>query len=394
MLYHLFEYLNKGLVDFPGSGLFRYLSFRAALATLFSLLVAWIFGKYIIRFLQRKQIGEEIRNLGLEGQMAKKGTPTMGGVIILLSIMVPVLLFCNLLNVYVQLMIISTVWIGCVGFLDDYIKVYRKNKDGLHGRFKITGQVVLGLIVASTMCFCDDVVGSTTTTIPFVKENEFDYQWLSPVGDGIVGWIIYALVVIFIIVAVSNGANLTDGMDGLLPGVSIIIGVVLGIFAYLSGNMIYADYLNIMYIPQSGELVVFMAAFVGALVGFLWYNSYPAQVFMGDTGSLAIGAIIAVFAVVVRKELLIPVLCGIFFVESLSVVIQVAYFKYTKRKYGAGRRIFKMTPLHHHFQKKKGDIPALIQRPAQALPEAKIVIRFFIVAVLLAVLTVVTLKVR
>jgi phospho-N-acetylmuramoyl-pentapeptide-transferase len=424
MLYHLFEYLNKSLIDFPGSGLFRYLSFRAALTTLFSLLVAWIFGKYIIRFLQRKQIGEEIRDLGLEGQLAKRGTPTMGGVIVLLSILAPVLLFGNLSNVYVQLMIISTVWIGCIGFLDDYIKVFRKNKKGLHGRFKIIGQIGLGLIVASTMYFSDDVVvrerveknapdaqtevvssaeqrtvyvsesKTTKTTIPFVKENEFDYQWLSPVSAGFVGWIIYALVVIFIIVAVSNGANLTDGMDGLLPGVSIIIGVVLGIFAYLSGNIIYADYLNIMYIPRSGELVVFMAAFVGALIGFLWYNSYPAQVFMGDTGSLTIGAIIAVFAVVVRKELLIPILCGIFFVESLSVVIQVAYFKYTKRKYGEGRRIFKMTPLHHHFQRKKGDVPALIQSPAQALPEAKIVMRFFIVAVLLAVLTVVTLKVR
>jgi phospho-N-acetylmuramoyl-pentapeptide-transferase len=391
MLYHLFEYLNRSPIDFPGLRLFRYLSFRAALATVLSLLVAWIFGKYIIRFLQRKQIGEGIRDLGLEGQLAKKGTPTMGGIIILLSILAPVLLFGNLLNVYIQLMIISTVWIGCIGFLDDYIKVSRKNKEGLHGRFKIIGQVGLGLIVASTMYFCDD---TTKTTIPFVKGNEFDYQWLSPVSDSLVGWLIYALVMIFIIVAVSNGANLTDGMDGLLSGVSIIIGVVLGIFAYLSGNIIYADYLNIMYIPQSGELVVFMAAFVGALIGFLWYNSYPAQVFMGDTGSLTIGAIIAVFAVVVRKELLIPVLCGVFFVESLSVVIQVAWFKYTKRRYGEGRRIFKMTPLHHHFQKKMGDVPALIQRPAQALPEAKIVMRFFIVAILLAVLTVVTLKIR
>jgi phospho-N-acetylmuramoyl-pentapeptide-transferase len=427
MLYHLFEYLNKSLIDFPGSGLFRYLSFRAALAILFSLLIAWIFGKYIIRFLQRKQIGEEIRNLGLEGQLAKKGTPTMGGIIILLSILTPVLLFCNLSNVYVQLMIVSTVWIGCIGFLDDYIKVFRKNKQGLQGRFKIIGQIGLGIIVAATMYFCDDVVirervekntpnaqtevvgvtdqktvyvsesKTTKTTIPFVKENEFDYQWLSPVSGehaGLIGWIIYAIVAVFIIVAVSNGANLTDGMDGLLPGVSIIIGVVLGIFAYLSGNIIYADYLNIMYIPQSGELMVFMAAFIGALIGFLWYNSYPAQIFMGDTGSLTIGAIIAVFAIMVRKELLIPILCGIFFVESLSVVIQVAYFKYTKRKYGEGRRVFKMTPLHHHFQKKKGDVPALIQLPAQALPEAKIVVRFFIMAVLLAVLTVVTLKVR
>jgi phospho-N-acetylmuramoyl-pentapeptide-transferase len=408
--------------------LFRYLSFRAAIAVLVSLLMAWIFGKYIIRLLQRKQIGEEIRNLGLEGQLSKKGTPTMGGVIILLSILVPVLLFCKLTNVYVQLMIITTVWIGIIGFLDDYIKVFRKNKEGLHGRFKIIGQIGLGLIVAGTMYFSDDVVvreqvekntpnaqteivvnnaevetvyvsesKSTKTTIPFVKENEFDYKWLSPVSGenaGLIGWIIYMIVVVFIIVAVSNGANLTDGMDGMLSGISVVIGVVLGIFAYLSGNIIYSDYLNIMYIPQSGELVVFMAAFVGALVGFLWYNAYPAQVFMGDTGSLTIGAIIAVFAIVVRKELLIPVLCGIFFVESLSVVLQVAYFKYTKRKYGEGRRVFKMTPLHHHFQKPKGVVPALIQRPEQALPEAKIVIRFLIVAILLAVLTVVTLKVR
>jgi phospho-N-acetylmuramoyl-pentapeptide-transferase len=398
------------------------------MAVIFSLVIAWIFGKYIIRALQRRQIGEEIRNLGLEGQCSKKGTPTMGGIIILLAILVPILLFGDLMNVYVRLMIITTIWIGYIGFLDDYIKVFRKNKEGLHGRFKIIGQVGLGLIVAFTMYFCDDVVvrerveqntpnaqtelvgdiehqetvyvsesKTTKTTIPFVKENEFDYKWLSPVsgkyGESI-GWVIYCIVVVFIIVAVSNGANLTDGMDGLLSGTSIIIGSVLGIFAYLSGNIIYSDYLNIMYIPHSGELVVFMAAFIGALIGFLWYNSYPAQVFMGDTGSLTLGGIIAVFAIVIRKELLIPLLCGIFFVESLSVLIQVAYFKCTKRKYGEGRRIFKMTPLHHHFQKPAGHIPALIQRPVQALPEIKIVTRFWIVAILLAVLTVVTLKVR
>ncbi|MCL2098174.1 MAG: phospho-N-acetylmuramoyl-pentapeptide-transferase [Bacteroidales bacterium] len=428
MLYELFKYLQSRF-DFPGSGLVHYLSFRSAMAILLSLVIAWVFGKYIIRLLQRKQIGEEIRNLGLEGQLSKKGTPTMGGVIILLSILAPVLLFGDLSNIYIRLMIITTLWIGAIGFLDDYIKVFRKNKAGLHGRFKIVGQIGLGLIVGLTMFFCDDVVTrervamndpdahteiieregnretiylsgnikSTQTTIPFVKGNEFDYSWLSPVcGDTsqTIGWIIYVLVVILIVVSVSNGANLTDGMDGLLSGISIIIGLVLLVFAYLSGNIIYADYLNIMYIPHSGELVVFMAAFIGALVGFLWYNSYPAQVFMGDTGSLSLGGIIAVFCIVIRKELLIPLLCGIFFVESLSVMLQVAYFKYTKKKYGEGRRIFKMSPLHHHFQKGSGEIPALIQRPAQPLPESKIVIRFWIVTVLLAVLTIVTLKVR
>ncbi|MDR0295523.1 MAG: phospho-N-acetylmuramoyl-pentapeptide-transferase [Prevotellaceae bacterium] len=428
MLYSLFKYLQSQF-DFPGAGLLHYLSFRTAMAILFSLIIAWIFGKHVICLLQRKQIGEEIRNLGLEGQLTKKGTPTMGGVIILLSILVPVLLFGDLSNIYVRLMIITTLWIGTVGFLDDYIKVFRKNKAGLQGRFKIVGQVGLGLIIGLTMYFCDDVVTrerveknnpdahteiiaeaggnkeiylssdikSTQTTIPFVKDNEFDYSWLSPVSgeaSQTIGWIIYVLVVILIVVAVSNGANLTDGMDGLLSGISIIIGLVLLVFAYLSGNIIYADYLNIMYIPNSGELVVFMGAFIGALIGFLWYNSYPAQVFMGDTGSLSLGAIIAVFCVVIRKELMIPLLCGIFFVESLSVMLQVVYFKYTKKKYGEGRRIFKMSPLHHHFQKGAGEIPALIQRPAQPLPESKIVIRFWIVTILLAVLTIVTLKVR
>jgi len=393
MLYHLFQYLQNHF-DFPGSGLFQYLSFRTAMSVLFSLVIAWVFGKYIIRLLQRKQIGEEIRNLGLEGQLSKKGTPTMGGIIILMAILAPVLLFGDLTNLYVRLMIITTLWIGCIGFLDDYIKVFRKNKAGLHGRFKIIGQVGLGLIVGLAMIFCDD---STQTTIPFVKDNEFDYTWLSPVsGEAAqtIGSIIYVLVVILIVVAVSNGANLTDGMDGLLSGISIIIGLVLLVFAYLSGNIIYADYLNIMYIPDSGELVIFMGAFIGALIGFLWYNSYPAQVFMGDVGSLSLGAIIAVFCVVIRKELMIPLLCGIFFVESLSVMMQVAYFKYTKKKYGEGRRIFKMSPLHHHFQKGAGEVPALIQRPSQPLPESKIVIRFWIVTVLLAVLTIVTLKVR
>ena len=428
MLYHLFKYLGTQF-DFPGAGLFQYLSFRSAVAIMLALLITLLLGKHIIRLLQRKQIGEDIRDLGLEGQLQKKGTPTMGGIIILPAILIPILLVCNLTNVYILLMIVTAVWLGAIGFLDDYIKVFRKNKQGLQGRFKIIGQTGLGVIVATTMFFCDDIVvrrhvpqmtpnayeeiiiernsekriyvndvKTTQTTIPFVKENEFDYEWLSP-WDGAagktVGWLLYSLIIIFIIMAVSNGANLTDGMDGLASGVSIVIGTTLGILAYLSGNIIYADYLNIMYIPHTGELVVFMAAFIGALVGFLWYNSYPAQVFMGDTGSLAIGGIIAVFAIVIRKELLIPVLCGIFFVESVSVVIQTLYFNYTKRKYGEGRRVFKMSPLHHHFQKPgHAGIVALIQKPLQPLPEAKIVTRFWIVAVWLAVITIVTLKVR
>jgi phospho-N-acetylmuramoyl-pentapeptide-transferase len=405
------------------------------MAVIFSLAIALVTGKRIIRFLQKKQIGEEIRNLGLEGQLQKKGTPTMGGIIILLSILVPILLFGDLTNIYVILMIISTIWLGAIGFLDDYIKVFKKNKEGLNGKFKIIGQVGLGLIVGLTMYFSDSIVvrepsiinvGNETvrivaeengdyevvkegdevmiqrkapiTTIPFVKDNEFDYEWLVP-GDGESAhnwsWVVYIIVAILIITAVSNGANLTDGMDGLSAGVSIVIGTTLGILAYLSGNVIYADYLNIMYIPGSGELIIFMAAFVGALVGFLWYNSYPAQIFMGDTGSLAIGGIIAVFALVIRKELLIPILCGIFFVESLSVVIQVMYFKYTKRKYGVGKRVFKMTPLHHHYQKEgNAGIDAIIQKPIKPLPESKIVIRFWIIAVLLAVLSIVTLKIR
>ncbi|MDR2359276.1 MAG: phospho-N-acetylmuramoyl-pentapeptide-transferase [Prevotellaceae bacterium] len=428
MLYHLFKYLGTQF-DFPGAGLFHYLSFRSAVAIMLALLITLLLGKRIIRLLQRKQIGEDIRDLGLEGQLQKKGTPTMGGIIILSAILIPILLVCNLTNVYILLMIVTVVWLGAIGFLDDYIKVFKKNKQGLQGRFKIIGQTGLGVIVATTMFFCDDIVvrqhvpqmtpdayeeiiiesnnekriyvndvKTTQTTIPFVKENEFDYEWLSPwngAAGKAAGWLLYSLIIIFIIMAVSNGANLTDGMDGLASGVSIVIGTTLGILAYLSGNIIYADYLNIMYIPNTGELVVFMAAFIGALVGFLWYNSYPAQVFMGDTGSLAIGGIIAVFAIVIRKELLIPVLCGIFFVESVSVVIQTLYFNYTKRKYGEGRRVFKMSPLHHHFQKPgHAGIVALIQKPLQPLPEAKIVTRFWIVAVWLAVITIVTLKVR
>lgn len=428
MFYHLFTYLREAF-DTPGAGLFGYISFRASMAMIFALVIGLIIGKRIIRMLQRKQIGETIRDLGLEGQMQKKGTPTMGGIIILLAILVPILLFGDLTNVYVILMIVSTIWLGLIGFIDDYIKVFKKNKEGLNGKFKIVGQVGLGLIVGLTLYFNDSVVvrervpqqtptsksivisnefgsrqiwvedvKSTKTTIPFFKDNEFDYAYLSPVqGEHKQdwGWVIFVLATIFIIVAVSNGANLTDGMDGLATGISAIIGTTLGIFAYLSGNIIYADYLNIMYIPNTGELVVYMAAFIGALIGFLWYNSYPAQVFMGDTGSLALGGIIAVFAIMVRKELLIPILCGIFFVESISVMLQVGYFKYTKKRYGAGKRIFKMTPLHHHYQKPgNAGIDAIIQRPIQAMPESKIVIRFWIIAILLAVISVVTLKIR
>ncbi|MDR1199807.1 MAG: phospho-N-acetylmuramoyl-pentapeptide-transferase [Prevotellaceae bacterium] len=420
MLYHLFEYINKHF-SVPGSGVFRYISFRVAMTLIFSLIISMIFGKYVIKFLRRKQIGEEIRDLGLEGQLQKKGTPTMGGIIILLSILIPVFLFCNLTNVYIILMIVSIIWLGLIGFLDDYIKVFRHNKEGLKGKFKIVGQIGLGLIVGLTMWFSDSIVvrekvdsiiinneqailtetetnvKSTITTIPFLKDNEFDYNMLVPGNDqtSAITWIVFVFAVILIITAVSNGANLTDGMDGMVTGISAIIGVVLGIFAYLSGNVIYAGYLNIMYIPDSGELVIFAGAFIGALTGFLWYNSYPAQVFMGDTGSLTIGGIIAVFAIMIRKELLIPVLCGVFFAESLSVMMQMMYFKYTKRKYGAGRRIFKMTPLHHHFQKQGyAGIDAVIQKPKNPIPESKIVVRFWIITLLLAVISIVTLKLR
>ena len=416
MLIYLFKYLES--FDFPGAGMFDYISFRSAMAVITALLMSTIIGKKIIRMLQRQQIGEEIRDLGLEGQMQKKGTPTMGGIIILTSILVPVLLFANLNNIYIILMLITTVWLGIIGFVDDYIKVFLKNKEGLAGRFKILGQVSLGLIVAGTLYLSDDVVvrekvydlkgklktetiissetgqpetrpatyeyKSTKTTIPFIKNHEFDYKWLvwftGENADKWV-WVLYALMIIFIITAVSNGANLTDGLDGLATGTSAISGTTLGVFAYLSGNLIYADYLNIMYIPMTGELTVFMAAFIGATIGFLWYNSYPAQVFMGDTGSLALGGILAVFAIIIRKEILIPLLCGIFLVENLSVMMRVAWFKHTKQKYGVGRRIFLMSPLHHHFQKK-------------GYPESKIVTRFWIVGIILAVLTVATLKMR
>ena len=414
MLYHLFKYLDEAY-NLPGSGMFQYLSFRAAAAIILSLLIVIIFGRRIIDFLRRKQIGEDIRDLGLQGQLQKKGTPTMGGVIILIAILVPMLLVGNLNNIYIQLMLVSTVWLGLIGGLDDYIKVFRHRKEGLKGRFKIVGQVGLGIIVGTTMCMSSNivvrekvtqpvqtvytdadgtVVGSvqrnvvlsseslktTQTTIPFVKNNEFDYGWLT--GENPTAtWLLYVLVAIFVVTAVSNGANLTDGLDGLATGVSVPIVAVLGALAYLSGHIVYADYLNIMYIPDSGELVVFAAALVGALVGFLWYNSFPAQIFMGDTGSLAIGGIIAVFALCIRKELLLPLLCGVFLVESFSVMMQVSYFKYTKRRYGEGRRILLMSPIHHHYQKK-------------GIFETKIVLRFWIISLLLAAITLVTLKIR
>ena len=414
MLKYLFEYLQE--LDIPGAGVFQYISFRAAVSVITSLVISMIFGKKIISFLQRKQIGETVRSLGLEGQKQKQGTPTMGGLIILSSILVPTLLFADLSNVYIQLMIITTVWLGLIGFIDDYIKVFKKNKQGLRGKFKILGQIGLGVIVGLTFYFSKDVIirervpvtgqevvsseypvvendgeyfqiidkKSTLTTIPFLKNNEFDYSWLVWfMGEKAskYAWIAFILAVIFIVTAVSNGANMTDGLDGLATGSAAIIGTTLGILAYVSGNVIISDYLNIMYIPEIGELVIFASAFIGATVGFLWYNSYPAQVFMGDTGSLSIGGIIAVFAIITRKELLIPILCGIFLVESLSVLMQVSWFKYTRKKFGEGRRIFKMAPLHHHYQVK-------------GYPEAKIVIRFWIVGILLAVIAIVTLKIR
>jgi phospho-N-acetylmuramoyl-pentapeptide-transferase len=396
MIYHLFEYLNNSGVDFPGIGLMQYITFRSLIALMTALLVALYAGPRIIRKLQKKQIGEEIRDLGLEGQMQKKGTPTMGGIIIIMSILIPALLFGNLTNIYVQLLIVSAIWLGLIGFLDDSIKVFKKNKDGLSGKYKIIGQVTLGLVVGIALCMSEQTnLDVTLTNIPFFKGNQFDYSWLSPF-DGEFGEIftriIYVAVIIFIITAVSNGSNLTDGMDGLATGVSAFIGITLAILAYLSGNTIYASYLDIMYIPHSGEVVIFMSAFIGALVGFLWYNTYPAQVFMGDTGSLALGGIIAVAAIILKKELLIPVMCGIFLVESLSVIMQRYYFKYTKKKYGEGRRIFKMSPLHHHFQKE--GMPALIQKPEKAWPEAKIVVRFWIITILLCAITIITLKIR
>lgn len=423
MIYHLFEFLKDA--DIPGQRLFTYLSFRAMFASATAILISLILGKKIILWLQKRQIGEEIRDLGLEGQLQKKGTPTMGGIIIILSVLISVLLFADLTNIYIILLLITTVWLGLLGFTDDYIKVFRHNKEGLSERGKLIAQILLGLSIGLTVCFSNeivvrekvqaetaavtesapgqavaaaeehDVIKSTKTTIPFVKNHEFDYKWLSPFS-GAMGWYckwaIYVVMIVLVITACSNGTNLTDGMDGLATGTSAIVGVVLGIFAYLSGNIINADYLNIMYIPGTGEIAVFMAAFVGALIGFLWYNSYPAQVFMGDTGSLAIGGIIGVCAILIRKELLLPILCGIFLVESLSVLMQRFWFKYTKKKYGAGRRIFRMAPLHHHFQKE--NIPAAIKWPARAIPEAKIVVRFWIIGILLAVFTIALLKIR
>lgn len=416
MLIYLFAYLDE--LGFPGAGVFQYISFRSASAVITSLIISMLFGKRIINMLRRKQIGEDIRDLGLEGQASKQGTPTMGGIIILASILIPTLLFGDLENTYVLLMIVTTVWLGLVGFIDDYIKVFKKNKKGLTGRFKIMGQVLLGIAVGLTLYLDKDLivrekvllengepsmeivqepqdaapvsrfvtrdVKSTKTTIPFVKNNEFDYAYII----GFMGekaekwaWLVLILAVIIILTAVSNGANVTDGLDGLATGTSAIMGTTLGVLAYLSGNILYADYLNIMYIPYTGELVIYMSAFIGAMVGFLWYNSYPAQVFMGDTGSLSIGGIIAVYAIIIRKELLIPILCGIFLMESLSVVIQVSYFKYTRKRFGEGRRVYRMAPLHHHYQLK-------------GYPEPKIVTRFWIVGILLAVITIVTLKIR
>jgi phospho-N-acetylmuramoyl-pentapeptide-transferase len=394
MLYYLFEYFDKTL-NIPGAGVFQYITFRAFAAIITSLGIAAIWGKTVIYRLQKLQIGEEIRDLGLEGQMAKKGTPTMGGFIILLSLLIPTLLFSKITNVYIVLLVTSAIWLGAVGFVDDYIKVFKKNKDGLSGKFKIIGQIGLGIIVGLTMYFNEHIKvreyaingsfvdhKSLLTTVPFMKDNQFDYNMLLPsfIPDEYV-WVVYVLVVIFIITAVSNGANITDGIDGLAAGTSVIIGITLAILAYVSGNKVISQYLNVMFIPNSGELAVFCAAFVGACIGFLWYNAYPAQVFMGDTGSLMLGGVIATLAIVIRKEMLIPVLCGIFLIENMSVIIQVAYFKYTKRKYGEGRRVFLMSPLHHHFQMKN-------------YHEAKIVIRFLIVGIILAVLSLVTLKLR
>ena len=392
MIYHIFEHFQY--LDFPGSGIMQYISVRSILASITAIVLILCFGKRFIRFMQRRQLGEEIRDLGLEGQLAKKGTPTMGGVLILGAILISVLLFGDLTNMYIQLLLVTLVWLGMLGFTDDYIKVFRKNKEGLPGKYKILGQVILGLAVGITVCVHEDTV-STLTTIPFIKNNEFDYAWLA-IGSGktkeLLQVVIYVLMIIFVITAVSNGTNLTDGMDGLAAGVSAIVGAALGVLAYFSGNIIYADYLNIMYIPDSGEIVVYMSAMIGALLGFLWYNSYPAQIFMGDTGSLALGGIIGVAAILIRKELLLPILCGIFFAESISVIIQRVYFKYTKKKYGEGRRVFKMSPLHHHFQKE--GVPALIKKPVRAIPEAKIVMRFWLISIILAIVTIITLKIR
>ncbi|MDR0429157.1 MAG: phospho-N-acetylmuramoyl-pentapeptide-transferase [Tannerellaceae bacterium] len=421
MLYYLFTYLDQ--LDFPGAGMFKYISFRSGLALILSLFISTTIGRRIINWLQRLQIGETVRDLGLEGQKAKKGTPTMGGVIIIVAILAPVLLCARLDNIYLILMIITTIWLGCIGFADDYIKVFLKNKEGLKGKFKIIGQVGLGLIVGIVLYVSPDVVirenievmdknsntvervnfnpnetKSTKTTIPFLKNNNFDYAVLASwAGDykTEITWSIFVLAVIFIVTAVSNGANLTDGLDGLAAGNSAIIGIALGVLAYMSSHAEFASFLNIMFIPGAQELVVFAAAFIGATIGFLWYNAYPAQVFMGDTGSLTLGGIIAVFAIIIRKELLIPVLCGIFLAESLSVMVQVAYFKYTRKKTGVGKRVFKMTPLHHHFQKAgNAGTDAIFRKPYNVVPESKIVVRFWLIGIILAVITIVTLKMR
>lgn len=437
MIYHLFNFLKD--FDIPGQGLFNYLSFRALLAFTAALLISVFAGRKLIGWLQKMQIGEEIRDLGLEGQMQKKGTPTMGGIIIFISIVVPVLLFADLTNIYTILLLISTVWFFFVGFADDYIKVFRKNKEGLSPKAKLVAQSVMALAIGLAVCFSSDIVvrenvpvgeqmvpidgntdnqeaseaiartqpktgnaierqdviKSTKTTLPFIKNHQFDYKWLSPV-KGRFGWyckwVIYVIMIVIVIVACSNGVNLTDGIDGLATGTSAIVGTVLGIFAWLGGNMLNAEYLNIMYIPGSGEVAIFMSAFVGALIGFLWYNAFPAQVFMGDTGSLMLGGIIGVAAILIRKELLLPILCGIFFAESLSVIIQTRYFKYTKKKYYEGRRVFKMTPLHHHFQKE--GIACMLGSKSRAVPEAKLVTRFWIIGVILAAITVALLKIR
>ena len=422
MFYYLFQFLED--CGFPGARLMDYITFRAGMSFTLAMIIALVFGKAIIHRLQRMQVGEVVRNLGLEGQMNKTGTPTMGGIIIIIAILLPCILVGNLSNIYMILMIVATIWMGAIGFLDDYRKLKYHNKDGLKGKYKVTGQVGLGLLVGLTMWLSPSIVMSENmevenvashqtevvhsltmvkspqTTIPFVKNNNFNYEWLTdwisdPAAAHTLGWLVFVLVVIFVVTAVSNGANLTDGLDGLAAGTSAIIAVALATMAYLGGNIIYSGYLNIMYIPGSEELVVYAGAFVGALVGFLWYNAFPAQVFMGDTGSLTIGGILAVFAILIRKELLIPLLCLIFFIEDFSVILQVAYFKFTKKKYGEGRRIFKMTPLHHHFQK-AGDpsVKCLINFPKTPIPESKIVVRFWIVGILLATLTFVTLKIR
>ena len=412
MLYHFFNFINN-YIDFPGSGLFEFISFRAGMAVITSLVITLIFGGKLIDYLHKKQVGESIRDLGLEGQMEKTGTPTMGGVIIISGIIIPTVLFANLDNIYIQLMLIATIWLGIIGFIDDYIKVFKKNKKGSAGKFKVMGQIGVGIIVGAAMYWSDGVTiksktfntseisitsnddnnykdyiweetKSLKTTIPFVKNNEFDYSWLITwISSDLkkYSWLVFIPIIVIIVISVSNGANITDGLDGLATGTSAIIGITLAIFAYLSGNLVFSDYLNILYIPNSSELVIFISSFVGACIGFLWYNSYPAKVFMGDTGSLALGGIIAVFAITIRKELLIPVFCGVFLIENLSVVLQVSYFKFTRKKYGEGKRIFLMSPIHHHYQKK-------------GIHEAKIVARFWIIGILLAVLSIVTLKLR